>query len=34
VLVRIAGGEALPVARVEDAIWYIDRDAAGDAFSA
>jgi len=33
-LARIAGGESLPVARVKNAIWYIDRDAAGDAFSA
>jgi len=34
VLARISGGEALPVARVKDAIWYIDRDAAGDTFPA
>ena len=34
VLARISGGEVLPVARVKDAIWYIDRDAAGDTFPA
>jgi len=34
VLIRIVGGEPLPVARVKDAIWYIDQDAAGDSFPA
>jgi len=33
-LARIKGGESLPVARVKDAIWFIDQDAAGDLFSA
>lgn len=33
-LARIRGGEALPVARVKGAIWYIDRDADGGLFSA
>lgn len=31
---RIRQGEALPVARVKDAIWYIDRSAAGNALPA
>ena len=34
VLARIAAGESLPVARVNNAIWYMDQDAAGDAFPA
>ena len=34
VLARIAAGESLPVARVKHAIWYMDRDAAGDSFPA
>ncbi|HCS13219.1 MAG: 6-phosphogluconolactonase [Zetaproteobacteria bacterium CG06_land_8_20_14_3_00_59_53] len=33
-IARIRAGEQLPVARVKNAIWYIDRDAAGDAFPA
>ena len=34
VLARIAAGESLPVARVNNAIWYMDQDAAGDSFPA
>ncbi|MDQ6966980.1 MAG: 6-phosphogluconolactonase, partial [Mariprofundaceae bacterium] len=34
VLARIKGCDALPVARVQGAIWYIDRDAAGNSFPA
>jgi len=33
-LARIKAGENLPVARVTGAIWFIDQDAAGDAFPA
>jgi len=29
-LTRIANGECLPVAMIENALWYIDRDAAGE----